>query len=84
MKMTKRYALHGSQSQVTRIAQVARRKSKAIDLLGLAAGTRDLREMIFFLQECWYCNSAVGLVLNQWTIAQGQSGVFPPVGSSAA
>lgn len=51
--------------------------------LASAAGTRGLQNMI--LCKCVaISDSAVDLVLNQWSAAQGQSGVVPPVGSLAA
>jgi len=51
--------------------------------LASAAGTRDLQDMI--LSKCdASVDSAVDNVLDQWSIAHGQSVVLPPVGSSSA
>jgi hypothetical protein len=51
--------------------------------LASAAGTRDLQEMILFKCDA-AADSAVDLVMGQWTINHGQSGVSHPIGPSAA
>ena len=48
-----------------------------------AAGTRDPQEMILFKCDATV-DSAVDLIMDQWSVAHGQSGVSHPIGPSAA
>jgi hypothetical protein len=51
--------------------------------LASAAGTRDLQDMILFRCDA-STDSAVDIVLKQWSIAHGQYHALPPVGSSSS